>query len=93
LSTRSGQLLDPDDWLPRPNLGLFVVRFPSEVDPGDAGWHIDSSFEAGDGNWSVNYRSRERGLLPAVPVVRRRRRRAPPRILRGSHLQMPSPPA
>jgi hypothetical protein len=57
------QLLDPDHWLPRPNLGLVVVRFPSEVDPGDAGWHIDSSFESTDGRWYVNYRSRARGLL------------------------------
>jgi hypothetical protein len=54
------QLLDPDDWVPRPDLGLFVVRFPGDVDPGDAGWHIDSSFEAADGRWFVNYRSRAR---------------------------------
>jgi hypothetical protein len=31
------QLLAPDEWLPRSNLGLFVVRFPTDVDPGDAG--------------------------------------------------------
>ena len=85
-----GQLLDPDDWVPRPNLGLFVVRFPSEVDPGDAGWHIDSSFEAGDGNWSVNYRSRERGLLLLCLLSDVGVDDAPPRILRSSHLQMPS---
>jgi hypothetical protein len=84
------QLLDPDDWAPRPNLGLFVVRFPSEVDPGDAGWHIDSGFEAADGTWSVNYRSRERGLLLLCLLSGVGANDAPTRILRGSHLRKPS---
>jgi len=37
-------------WRKRPNVGNFVVRFPSEADPGDLGWHIDLSFpgETGD---------------------------------------------
>jgi hypothetical protein len=83
------QLLDPEDWLPRPNLGLFVVRFPSEVDPGDAGWHIDSSFEATDGRWFVNSRSRERGLLLLCLLSDVGADDAPARIQRGSHLQMP----
>jgi hypothetical protein len=59
-----GQLVSPDAWKGRPNLGAFVVRFPSEMDPGDAGWHIDSSFQpTGDSRWFVNYRSKGRGLL------------------------------
>ena len=59
-----GQLVNPDAWQPRPNLGAFVVRFPSDEDPGDAGWHIDSSFQPpGDSRWFVNYRSKERALL------------------------------
>jgi len=83
------QLLDPEDWQPRVNLGLFVVRFPSAVDPGDAGWHIDSSFEAPDGRWFVNYRSRERGLLLLCLLSDVGAEDAPARILRGSHRQMP----
>jgi hypothetical protein len=83
------QLLDPDDWVPRANLGAFVVRFPSEVDPGDAGWHIDASFQAGDGEWNVNYRSRERGLLLLCLLSDVAMDDAPPRILRGSHMQLP----
>lgn len=39
-----GALLEGEDWEAQTNLGLFVVRFPSETDPGDAGWHIDGSF-------------------------------------------------
>jgi hypothetical protein len=84
------QLLDPDDWLPRSNLGLFVVRFPAEADPGDTGWHIDSSFEAPDGRWFVNYRSRERGLLLLCLLSDVGENDAPPRIQRGSHLQLAS---
>lgn len=33
-------------WHPRVGLGTIPIRFPSEVDPGDAGWHVDGSFEA-----------------------------------------------
>jgi hypothetical protein len=84
------QLLDPDDWRPRPNLGLFVVRFPSDDDPGDAGWHIDSSFDNGRGEWFVNYRSRERGLLLLGLLSDVGIDDAPTRILCGSHLRMPA---
>ena len=42
--------------------GTFAVRFPSDVDPGDAGWHIDGSF--GEPPWyRVNFESRGRALL------------------------------
>ena len=72
------QLVNPDAWQVRPNLGAFVVRFPSEDDPGDAGWHIDSSFQPpGDSRWFVNYRSRERALAFVVLGLRRRERRRP----------------
>jgi hypothetical protein len=84
------QLIDPDDWLPRPNLGLFVVRCPSEADPGGTGWHIDSSFEAPDGRWFVNYRSRERGLLLLCLLSDVSWVDAPTMIQPGSHLKMPS---
>ena len=47
--------------------GTFPVRFPSEDDPGDAGWHVDGSFEI-DGaappfSYGLNLRSRQRALL------------------------------
>jgi hypothetical protein len=38
------RLVGPGRWLPRPNLGTFPIRFPSADDPGDAGWHVDTSF-------------------------------------------------
>ncbi len=52
-----------DQWLPRDiGYGTFPVRFPSEQDPGDAGWHIDSSFGPAP-DWRVNFVSRGRALL------------------------------
>jgi hypothetical protein len=84
------QLLDPDEWVPRNNLGLLVARFPSAVDPGDTGWHIDSSFETPARGWFVNYRSRERGLLLLYLLSDVSMDDAPTRILCASHLQMPT---
>jgi len=63
------QLVGRGRWLPRMNLGTFPIRFPSSDDPGDAGWHIDTSFppEVGDTtdflNWHVNVNSKGRALL------------------------------
>ena len=66
------QLVGQGRWHPRGDLGTFPVRFPSEEDPGDAGWHIDVSFpaESGDPNeqqdfssWRANIVSRGRALL------------------------------
>jgi hypothetical protein len=84
-----GQLVNPDAWQTRPNLGAFVVRFPSEEDPGDAGWHIDSSFQSpGDPRWFVNYRSKERALLLLCLITDVGMDDAPSRLLPGSHLEM-----
>jgi len=63
------QLVGPKRWLPRMNLGTFPIRFTSPDDPGDAGWHIDTSFppenvNSGDFlNWRVNVTSKGRALL------------------------------
>jgi hypothetical protein len=83
------QLVDPDTWDTRPNLGAFVVRFPSENDPGDAGWHIDSSFQPpGDDRWFVNYRSKHRALLLLCLLSEVGPDDAPSRLIPGSHLEM-----
>ena len=83
------QLVKPDVWQPRPNLGAFVVRFPSGGDPGDTGWHIDSSFQpVGDPRWFVNYRSKERALLLLCLLSDVGMEDAPSRLLPGSHLEM-----
>lgn len=83
------QVLDPDVWSRRPDLGSFVVRFPCAEDPGDTGWHIDVSFQPHDGDrWFVNYRSRGRGLLMLCLLSDVGPADAPPRVLPGTHLEM-----
>jgi len=86
-------------WLSRPDLGYFVVRFPHPADPGDTGWHIDSSFppadadaDAGDfSQWRVNVSSRGRALLMLMLFLFSDvgPDDAPTRIKVGSHLDVP----
>lgn len=84
-----GQLVNPDPWQVRDNLGAFVVRFPSQEDPGDTGWHIDSSFQpTGESRWLVNYRSKGRALLLLCLISDVGMDDAPSRLLPGSHLEM-----
>jgi hypothetical protein len=84
-----GQLVEPDAWQTRPNLGAFVVRFPSEEDPGDAGWHIDSSFQpTNESRWFVNYRSKGRALLLLCLVSDVGMDDAPSRFQPRSHLEV-----
>jgi hypothetical protein len=57
------QLIGEDRWWRRRGVGGSIpVRFPSQADPGDAGWHIEASYDQG-GESRVNHRSRSRGLL------------------------------
>jgi hypothetical protein len=82
-------LLGPGRWIPREGVGGTVpVRFPSTKDPGDAGWHIDGSYDVG-GQWWVNVRSRGRGLLALFLFTDVGDADAPTEILIGSHLDVP----
>lgn len=74
----------PDMWQRRTGYGTFAVRFPSDVDPGDAGWHIDGSF--GEPPWyRVNFASRGRALLLLMLFSDVTELDAPTRIKVGSH--------
>lgn len=84
LVTAIDQLLGIDAWVRLAGIGTFPVRFPGEVDPGDAGWHIDGSFER-DGDYWVNYCSRGRALLALFLFSDVTVDDAPTRIRRGSH--------
>jgi hypothetical protein len=76
----------PDRWWRRPGVGgTLPVRFPSEGDPGDAGWHIEASY-AEEGVMRVNYRSRARGLLALYLLTDVDEASAPTRLRPGSHL-------
>jgi len=68
--------------------GSIPVRFPSEEDPGDAGWHFESSFKT-EGHWRVNLASRARGLLALYLLTDVDADSAPTRVRPGSHLDVP----
>jgi hypothetical protein len=80
-------------WRARPNVGLFVVRFPSADDPGDLGWHVDVSIppEPGHGgpgdysDWRINITSDGRALLMLFLFSDVTEDDAPTRIRVGSH--------
>jgi hypothetical protein len=79
------QLIGAGRWWRRPGVGGTIpVRFPSEGDPGDAGWHIESSYES-DGRLQVNIRSRARGLLALYLFSDVDADSAPTRLRPGSH--------
>lgn len=88
------QLAGPGRWRPRTDLGMFPVRFPSRDDPGDAGWHIDTSFPPESGNrsdyinWRVNVRSKGRALLMLFLFSDVGKNDAPTRLQLGSHLDV-----
>lgn len=85
------QLVGENRWLPPGGLGTFPVRFPSPVDAGDTGWHVDVSFgqEAPDFlDWRVNVSSRGRALLMLFLFSDVGEDDAPTRIRTGSHLEV-----
>lgn len=86
------QLVGENRWQPRMSLGSFPIRFPSEAEPGDCGWHVDASFPGDDVNdfmnWRINVHSRNRALLMLFLFSEVGVNDAPTRILVGSHLQV-----
>ncbi|WP_234995959.1 phytanoyl-CoA dioxygenase family protein [Streptoalloteichus hindustanus] len=85
------QLVGAGRWVPRHSLGTFPVRFPSDDDPGDAGWHVEASFLTDDGSaYRLNLRSRGRALLMLFLFSDISEDDAPTRIRVGSHLDVPA---
>jgi len=84
-------LVGPGRWQPRHGLGSFPIRFPSDQDPGDDGWHVDVSFMPPDGDpndyftWRANVTSRDRALLMLFLFSDVGENDAPTRIAVGSH--------
>jgi hypothetical protein len=86
------QLVGKGNWLPRGSLGSFPVRFPSQENPNDTGWHVDASFSGTDPadffGWRINVRSRGRALLMLFLFTDVSESDAPTRIRKGSHLDV-----
>lgn len=83
------QLVGAGRWQRPGALGTFPVRFPSDADPGDVGWHIDVSFETDNPDfmsWRANVRSKGRALLMLFLFSDVGEEDAPTRIRIGSHL-------
>lgn len=68
--------------------GSVPARFPSDDDPGDAGWHVDGTIPIGD-TWGLNVYSRGRGLLCLFLFSEIGPDDAPTEIKLGSHLLVP----
>lgn len=83
------QLAGERRWRPRGSLGTWPVRFPSEEEPGDDGWHLEASFTGDAGEGRVNLRSRGRALLMLFLFSEVGPDDAPTRIRAGSHLDVP----
>jgi hypothetical protein len=82
-------LLGAGRWWKREGVGGTIpIRFPSPRDPGDAGWHIDGSYDV-DGAWWVNVHSRGRGLLALFLFTDVGDDDAPTELIIGSHLDVP----
>ncbi len=82
------QLVGPGRWRRPAAMGTFPVRFPSAVDPGDTGWHIDMSFGTDTPDfmsWRANVHSKGRALLMLFLFSDVGERDAPTVIRVGSH--------
>lgn len=86
------QLAGAGNWLPRMSLGSFPVRFPSQEEPKDTGWHVDASFPGENAHnyfeWRINVQSKGRALLMLFLFSDVGENDAPTRIRVGSHLDV-----
>lgn len=84
-------LVGKNRWQTIGSMGTFPIRFPSDVEPRDDGWHIDASFEIENPDfmsWRVNFRSKGRALLLLFLFSDVDEKDAPTRIRVGSHLDI-----
>lgn len=78
-------------WRPCLSMGTFPVRFPSEEEPGDTGWHIDVSFGTDVTDfmsWRANVFSKGRALLMLFLFSDVEENDAPVRLRVGSHVDV-----
>lgn len=81
------QLLGPGRWLRHRGVGGTVpVRFPSEEDPGDIGWHLDGGLKTDQGQLQINIRSQQMGMLTLYLFSDVDERSVPTRLRPGSHI-------
>jgi Phytanoyl-CoA dioxygenase (PhyH) len=82
------RLVGRGKWLPCMSVGTFPVRFPSTVEAGDTGWHIDPGFDFHKPDfmdWRANVFSKGRALLMLLLFSDVGENDAPTRLRVGSH--------
>ncbi|MBP2707952.1 phytanoyl-CoA dioxygenase [Microbispora sp. RL4-1S] len=79
------QLAGAGGWVPRGTVGMAPIRFPSEDDSGDTGWHIDQNDPGPGGAWGV-VTAHPRTMLLLLLYSEVGPGDAPTRIRVGSHL-------
>ncbi|MFN4315178.1 MAG: phytanoyl-CoA dioxygenase family protein [Chitinophagaceae bacterium] len=86
------QLLGPGNWLPCGSMGAFPIRFPSDTDAGDTGWHVDAGFAGTDPanffEYRINLYSKGRGLLMLFLFSDVGENDAPTRLRKASHFDI-----
>jgi hypothetical protein len=83
-------LVGVDRWQPRVGLGSFPLRFPHDLEPDDAGWHVEGSYTPpGQRGYWTNFLSRGRALLMLFLFSDVSDDDAPTRIRVGSHHDVP----
>lgn len=82
------QLVGPGRWRPPGALGTWPVRFPSDDDPGDAGWHVEASWAGSDGDPRLDVHSTGRALLLLFLFSDVGQDDAPTKVRLGSHLDV-----
>lgn len=84
-------LAGPGRWAARDSMGAFPLRFPHPIEPDDAGWHVEGSYEVpGSPGYWTNVHSRERALLMLFLFTDVDEHNAPTRIRVGSHWDVPA---
>lgn len=85
-------LVGPGAWVPRADLGTFVLRFPTSDEPVDTGWHVEASFPGDDPadymSYRINAASRGRALLMLFLLTDVGADDAPTLIRVGSHREV-----
>ena len=83
------QLIGPGRWPRRQEVGGSIpVRFPSEDDPGYAGWHFESGVATEGGTTWSSVHSPTQALVALFLLTDVGERDAPTLALRGSHLDV-----
>ncbi|WP_317167019.1 phytanoyl-CoA dioxygenase family protein [Spirosoma endbachense] len=81
------QLVGFGKWISCKSMGTFPVRFPSNDEPDDTGWHVDASFPGANPanylEWRINVRSKGRALLMLFLFSDSTKDDAPPESVRG----------